>query len=1095
MEYIKCKARVTKKVYSNGDFYIWSIRPNEFPSPIELNQYGNASIVGELSYLSEGKDYDFVLNDKGTTKYGHQYEVIDVPSISIQNIEDLTEEEKFEILMECTSSKRIANNILAGCPDFIALAVTKGADAIDESKIVGVGKVYKNAYCRVLVEKYKYYAFTHLDEIKPYKLTISEAKALFGYYSDIEKSKNALKEDPYFVLIEVLGRTFAKADYLILELRPELVDSDIRGEAIVLDVLKECEAEGSSRLDGYSLYYIVKEDYKNVSTIAPNLKNISQNSPRIFYDEKSGDLSRMDTYIAEANVADFVINKVKNSIKLDIDWSKYTHNEDGFDMTEQQSKALENFCNSNISLLTGYAGCVDKDTEFFNGHEWKKISEYKDGDMVLQYNADGSANMVNPISYIKLPCTHMYHFHTKYGIDQTLSDDHIMVFDERYTKGHQNRQYFHRLIQMPVTEFVESQRNGSFQATKHKIRTTFKYSGKGIDLTDSEIKVMCAVICDGSFYSNSNPNRDSWTTCRFHIKKNRKKLALISLFEEANIEYKIVPSANKDYTDFYIKAPRREKVFSDYWYNCNNHQLNVICENILQWDGSVYNNRMSFATNVKENADFVQFAFSSIGYRAVVLENNRIGQTHMANGKEYKYKTIDYRISITKRNLVGFASKSNTHNTELTYIYDVVPQDGYKYCFNVPSEMLVLRRNGKIFITHNCGKTTSIQGLIQLMEDNDMSYTLLTPTGKASKVLSEATHRSAQTIHRACFSGEIATDVVVVDEASMINLEVMNMLINSITNPNARIVFSLDNAQLTPIGVGKVISDLIETNIVPKTELTQVFRYTDDGSLFVATNIRNGKNFFTSDNVKEKGNTFSVSSNYKFIETSNDDLFDEVIRQYKGLISQGVKQDDILVMCPYNVSKIGNYAICNAIQEEFNPPKPNELTHKRRIGGTTIVFRKGDIVVNKKNNYSIPTEEGYNVLMSDSMLTEEDVATSIVLNGQMGKIVQVVKEGLLIKFDEEILFFNKQNINNLLLGYSISTHSSQGSSAQYTISIVSDLCKRMLSKELIYVADTRCKKSHIDIGQQDAFLYALSHSDNQHRYTWLKEMLIQGYKN
>ena len=903
MEYIKCKARVTKKVYSNGDFYIWSIRPNEFPSPIELNQYGNASIVGELSYLSEGKDYDFVLNDKGTTKYGHQYEVIDVPSISIQNIEDLTEEEKFEILMECTSSKRIANNILAGCPNFIALAVTKGADAIDESKIVGVGKVYKNAYCRVLVEKYKYYAFTHLDEIKPYKLTISEAKALFGYYSDIEKSKNALKEDPYFVLIEVLGRTFAKADYLILELRPELIDSDIRGEAIVLDVLKECEAEGSSRLDGYSLYYIVKEDYKNVSTIAPNLKNIAQNSPRIFYDEKSGDLSRMDTYIAEANVADFVINKVKNSTKLDIDWSKYTHNEDGFDMTEQQSKALENFCNSNISLLTGYAGCVDKDTEFFNGHEWKKISEYNENDMVLQYNIKNSkAELVKPYAYIKLPETRWILIKNKYGkIIQQLSPDHIVtIFDTK-------------------TGFV----------------------------------IDCNII------------------------------NAISVFDKNKIVEK--------------------------------HRFYFLGDNN--------------ATDLKE----------------------------------------------------------------VEYIHYV--EKGYKYCFKVPSEHLLLRKNNYTFITHNCGKTTSIQGLIQLMEDNDMSYTLLTPTGKASKVLSEATHRSAQTIHRACFSGEIATDVVVVDEASMINLEVMNMLINSITNPNARIVFSLDNAQLTPIGVGKVISDLIETNIVPKTELTQVFRYTDDGSLFVATNIRNGKNFFTSDNVKEKGNTFSVSSNYKFIETSNDDLFDEVIRQYKGLISHGIKQDDILVMCPYNVSKIGNYAICNAIQEEFNPPKPNELTHKRKIGGTTIVFRKGDIVVNKKNNYNIPTEEGYNTLMSDSMLTEEDVSTSIVLNGQMGRIVQVVKEGLLIKFDEEILFFNKQNINNLLLGYSISTHSSQGSSAQYTISIVSDLCKRMLSKELIYVADTRCKKSHIDIGQQDAFLYALSHSDNQHRYTWLKEMLIQGYKN
>ena len=995
MEYIKCKARVTKKVYSNGDFYIWSIRPNEFPSPIELNQYGNASIVGELSYLSEGKDYDFVLNDKGTTKYGHQYEVIDVPSISIQNIEDLTEEEKFEILMECTSSKRIANNILAGCPNFIALAVTKGADAIDESKIVGVGKVYKNAYCRVLVEKYKYYAFTHLDEIKPYKLTISEAKALFGYYSDIEKSKNALKEDPYFVLIEVLGRTFAKADYLILELRPELIDSDIRGEAIVLDVLKECEAEGSSRLDGYSLYYIVKEDYKNVSTIAPNLKNIAQNSPRIFYDEKSGDLSRMDTYIAESNVADFVINKVKNSIKLDIDWSKYTHNEDGFDMTEQQSKALENFCNSNISLLTGYAGCVDKDTEFFNGHEWKKISEYKDGDMVLQYAEDGKAKLVRPNAYIKLPCDIMYLFGNN-EINQMLSDDHIMIFDDH-----------DKLLEMKTSDFVESFNNGTFDTDRLKFRTTFHYDGEGFDCTDDEIRLLCEMMYFGV--------------------------------------HKLTPK---------------------YWYKYSHHQLQVFCDNFLRLN----NRNKYFYTTNKYYADFIQFAFSSCGYKVVIdLYNN------------------EYNLTITKETLVGL-----NKNTEIKKVATV---DGYKYCFNVPSEMLVLRRNGKIFITHNCGKTTSIQGLIQLMEDNDMSYTLLTPTGKASKVLSEATHRSAQTIHRACFSGEIATDVVIVDEASMINLEVMNMLINSITNPNARIVFSLDNAQLTPIGVGKVISDLIETNIVPKTELTQVFRYTDDGSLFVATNIRNGKNFFTSDNVKERGNTFSVSSNYKFIETSNEDLFDEVIRQYKGLISHGIKQDDILVMCPYNVSKIGNYAICNAIQEEFNPPKPNELTHKRKIGGTTIVFRKGDIVVNKKNNYNIPTEEGYNILMSDSMLTEEDVATSIVLNGQMGRIVQVVKEGLLIKFDEEILFFNKQNINNLLLGYSISTHSSQGSSAQYTISIVSDLCKRMLSKELIYVADTRCKKSHIDIGQQDAFLYALSHSDNQHRYTWLKEMLIQGYKN
>ena len=172
------------------------------------------------------------------------------------------------------------------------------------------------------------------------------------------------------------------------------------------------------------------------------------------------------------HVADFVINKVKNSIKLDIDWSKYTHNEDGFDMTEQQSKALENFCNSNISLLTGYAGCVDKDTEFFNGHEWKKISEYKDGDMVLQYAEDGKAKLVRPNAYIKLPCDTMYLFDNN-EINQMLSDDHIMVFDDH-----------NKLLKMKTSDFVESFNNGTFHTDRLKFRTTFHYDGEGCNFTD-----------------------------------------------------------------------------------------------------------------------------------------------------------------------------------------------------------------------------------------------------------------------------------------------------------------------------------------------------------------------------------------------------------------------------------------------------------------------------------------------------------------------------------------------------------------------------------------------------------------------------------
>lgn len=354
-----------------------------------------------------------------------------------------------------------------------------------------------------------------------------------------------------------------------------------------------------------------------------------------------------------------------------------------------------NFENS-LTVLTGKAGCVDCDTEFFNGHEWKRIADFEQGDKVLQYNDDGTAELVSPLVYVKSPCDKLWHFKTKYGLDQCLSDDHNVYYQT--SKGNSTMKKFCEIRKM---------HESSKQGFSGRFYRTFRYDGHGIDLTDAEIELMCAVICDGSFYYDNRDgdysNRPSNDTCRFHIKKDRKKANLRFIFKECGLEYREVKSVNDGYTDFYVTPPRHEKYFSDFWYGCNNRQLNIICDNVLFWDGHCdRDGRRSFSTTVKESADFVQFAFSATGRSATIYIDNRSGQKYRTNGKEYIRKSNYYDVRISDRKMSGMTGK----NGGKTKIEEYATKDGFMYCFTVPSHKWVMRRNNKIVVTGNSGKST-----------------------------------------------------------------------------------------------------------------------------------------------------------------------------------------------------------------------------------------------------------------------------------------------------------------------------------------------------------------------------------------------------
>ena len=366
-------------------------------------------------------------------------------------------------------------------------------------------------------------------------------------------------------------------------------------------------------------------------------------------------------------------------------------------------------------VILGSPGCVDKETEYFNGKKWKSISEYTDKELVLQFDTKtNTASLVKPLRYIKEKCDKMYHFETKYGINQTLSPEHRVIY---YTDKKANKANI-----ISAEELKDLQNNGKFNG---KFRTTFNYSGEGISLTDTEIKLMLAVIADGSFNAN---NIDSFN-CTFNLKKARKKNELYSLLKEYGCPFRIYET-DDGYTHYSFNAPVREKEFLSYWYDCSDRQLQLICDNILKWDGRVdKKNRRSFFTSNKTDADFVQFAFSSCGHRAVVTERkNRIGEKYTTNEKEYIRNSKEYVVTISDKMLVGMAHHHDGRDTNV-YLKEVVPSDGYKYCFTVPTHALVLRRNGRIFITGNSGKSfaAKMEMYQAFLSDNNSQIFVIDP--------------------------------------------------------------------------------------------------------------------------------------------------------------------------------------------------------------------------------------------------------------------------------------------------------------------------------------------------------------------------------
>ena len=363
------------------------------------------------------------------------------------------------------------------------------------------------------------------------------------------------------------------------------------------------------------------------------------------------------------------------------------------------------------------------------------------------------------------------------------------------------------------------------------------------------------------------------------------------------------------------------------------------------------------------------------------------------------------------------------------------------------------------------GKSQTTKAIIEMLEANNYTYTLLSPTGIAAKRLREATGREASTIHMFLACDGNLGDYVLIDEMGMVSVHLLSMLFDKVTD-TTKIIFIADPSQLASIACGNIVEDMLDSGIVPVCNLTKVFRYNTSGIITIATDVRNGVNDHLTD-------TFT---DYKFIETDTL-VIKQIEQEYARLLADGYSKDDVLILSPFNKGDVGSLAINAAIQAKFNSNELSKVGHT--VNDVPIYFKVGDKVINKKNEYAMP-------------LVDNDSA--FVANGDIGTVMEIVPDEkepyMIVRYDCGDCIVDKAHIKNTLLAYAISIHSCQGSQAKAVIVVIDRSHVRMLSRNLCYTAVSRAQERLILIGDEAAIQEGLKVQEEKERDTELCEMLL-----
>lgn len=400
--------------------------------------------------------------------------------------------------------------------------------------------------------------------------------------------------------------------------------------------------------------------------------------------------------------------------------------------------------------------------------------------------------------------------------------------------------------------------------------------------------------------------------------------------------------------------------------------------------------------------------------------------------------------------------------------------------------VLEAARNGLLIITGGpgTGKTTTINAMIQFFEQEGMDILLAAPTGRAAKRMSETTGKDAQTIHRLLeLTGNVEdenqrmhferneenpleTDVVIVDEVSMVDICLLQSLLKAIV-VGTRVIFVGDVNQLPSVGPGNVLKDMISSHCFSVVKLTKIFRQALQSDIVMnAHKINRGESLVLDNKSKD----FFLLQRDK-VQNIISVIIQLVRDKMPRYVDAGVY--DVQVLTPMRKGELGVERLNQILQEYLNPRSSNkkEKEYKQKI------FREGDKVMQIKNNYQLAWE-----VKSKYGITQD--AGTGVFNGDCGIIreINLFAETLTVEYEEgKMVEYGFQGLDELEHAYAMTIHKSQGSEYPAVVMPILTGPRMLFNRNLLYTAVTRAKKCVTIVGSNDMVQQMIANVNEQKR--------------
>ena len=393
------------------------------------------------------------------------------------------------------------------------------------------------------------------------------------------------------------------------------------------------------------------------------------------------------------------------------------------------------------------------------------------------------------------------------------------------------------------------------------------------------------------------------------------------------------------------------------------------------------------------------------------------------------------------------------------------------------------------------GKTTIIKNVIDIYKSYGKKVVLCAPTGRAAKRMTEMTGEEAKTLHRLLEIGKIEkdneftimnyevapidADVIIVDEASMVDIYLMNYLLNGIYL-GTKLILVGDTDQLPSVGPGSVLKDIINSERIKTIFLDEIFRQAAQSKIIVNSHRVNDGEYFLNKEEQE-----GLKDDFFYIkEKSQDIMLEQVISLCKGRLKNFGDYDffeNIQILSPTKKGMLGTKELNKKLQEELNPS--DDIKNEKKIG--EVIFREGDRVMQVKNNYDIYWEK-------DGTLSLTHESGTGIFNGELGKIAKIDflnKQIKIIFDDEKEAWYAFSDMDQIEHAYAITVHKAQGSEFDVVIMVVSGSSSMLLTRNLLYTGLTRAKKLLILIGNDNVVKFMIKNADTKIRNTGLEYKL------